>query len=195
MMAFYFWGFQFIGINRIGNPKSKKNEVIWGFQFLEIYFPIQCLKLKILIFQEILDWNLLGHHLAEVSNIRWKTQPLNTDDHIFRRRKLMCVFRISPPPPKKKMRHHQFTPRISIPMASNHGDFWMACVHVSRPVKHWAPWEDLTKRPWKLLGPWESGSGWNHGYSTNPPRATYPPQIHKGLIAGLIKGNQWLISP
>ena len=34
-----------------------------------------------------------------------------------------------------------------------------------------------------------------HGYSTNPPRATYPPEIHKGLIAGLIKGNQWLISP
>ena len=33
-----------------------------------------------------------------------------------------------------------------------------------------------------------------HGYSTNP-RATYPPQFDKGLIAGLIKGNQWLISP
>ena len=26
------------------------------------------------------------------------------------------------------------------------------------------------------------------------PRATYPPR-NKGLIAGLIKGNQWLISP
>ena len=34
-----------------------------------------------------------------------------------------------------------------------------------------------------------------HGYSTNPPNATYPPR-NKGLIAGLIKGNQWVfISP
>ena len=31
--------------------------------------------------------------------------------------------------------------------------------------------------------------------STNPPRATYPPPRNKGLVAGLIKGNQWLISP
>ena len=34
----------------------------------------------------------------------------------------------------------------------------------------------------------------DHGYSTNPP-LTYPPPRNKGLIAGLIKGNQWLISP
>ena len=30
--------------------------------------------------------------------------------------------------------------------------------------------------------------------STNPP-LTYPPPRNKGLIAGLIKGNQWLIRP
>ena len=42
----------------------------------------------------------------------------------------------------------------------------------------------------------EKKNGDYHGYSTNPPRATYPPQIHKGLIAGLIKGKQWVfISP
>ena len=29
----------------------------------------------------------------------------------------------------------------------------------------------------------------------NQPPPNVPPQIHKGLIAGLIKGNQWLISP
>ena len=28
-----------------------------------------------------------------------------------------------------------------------------------------------------------------------PPRVTYPLPRNKGLIAGLIKGNQWLISP
>ena len=29
-----------------------------------------------------------------------------------------------------------------------------------------------------------------------PPRTTYPPlRVYKGLIAGLIKGNQWLRSP
>ena len=33
-----------------------------------------------------------------------------------------------------------------------------------------------------------------HGYSTNPPGPRTPPR-NKGLIAGLIKGNQWLISP
>ena len=32
-----------------------------------------------------------------------------------------------------------------------------------------------------------------HGYSTNTPNV--PPPRNKGLIAGLIKGNQWLISP
>ena len=35
----------------------------------------------------------------------------------------------------------------------------------------------------------------NHGYSTNPPPGHVPPPRNKGLIAGLIKGNQWLISP
>ncbi len=33
-----------------------------------------------------------------------------------------------------------------------------------------------------------------HGYSTNLP-LTYPPPRNEGLIAGLIEGNQCLISP
>ena len=32
-----------------------------------------------------------------------------------------------------------------------------------------------------------------HGWSTYPPGPRTPPR-NKGLIAGLIKGNQWLIS-
>ena len=31
--------------------------------------------------------------------------------------------------------------------------------------------------------------------ANQPPPLTYPPQVNKGLIAGLIKGNQWLINP
>ena len=34
-----------------------------------------------------------------------------------------------------------------------------------------------------------------HGNPSCPPQS-YPPQVHKGLIAGLIKGNHWVfISP
>ena len=36
----------------------------------------------------------------------------------------------------------------------------------------------------------KNSSAFLFGYSTNPPK-TYPPR-NKGLIAGLIKGNQWL---
>ena len=36
----------------------------------------------------------------------------------------------------------------------------------------------------------------DHGQSTYPPQVPYtPPPRNKGLIAGLIKGNQWFISP
>ena len=35
----------------------------------------------------------------------------------------------------------------------------------------------------------------NHGWSTYPPGPRTPPHLDKGLIAGLIKGNQWLRSP
>ena len=34
-----------------------------------------------------------------------------------------------------------------------------------------------------MLDSWKPGPFWGHGG---------PTQIHKGLIAGLIKGNQWL---
>ncbi len=50
---------------------------------------------------------------------------------------------------------------------------------------------DLGPMGWK--SPWKKNT---HGYSTKPPPGHVPPPRNKGLIAGLIKGNQWVfISP
>ena len=38
-----------------------------------------------------------------------------------------------------------------------------------------------------------AGGGWCGYWRPPPPRATYSPQVNKDLIAGFIKGNQWLI--
>ena len=44
---------------------------------------------------------------------------------------------------------------------------------------------------------WSTHKGIGYFMAGQPtlPQATYPPKIHKGLIAGLIKGHQWLIRP
>ena len=126
-----------------------------------------------------MEWNLLGDHslgshmLAVfdpnlVCRKFGDTQPFDTDDHIFRwRSKPTCDFRIqSKKNGKKKWGstyfHHRKLNRF-------HGKpqlwwfLWLASIHVStRPAKHWAPWEDLTKRPWKQLGLLR-GSGFNEG--------------------------------